>query len=86
MAKVEFALRKEEFMAELNKKEWSIEEFASRANISFVTVYRVLNGERKPGNRFIASTLSVFDSTNINDFFLIQLSPNGEKRVSEVPS
>lgn len=83
MASVKFELRKEVFMRELDKRGWSIEEFSSHARISFVTVYRVLNGNRNPSNSFIAGTMAAFDTSDITDFFLINLSPSGEKEKTE---
>lgn len=79
MASVKFELKKEAFMKELDKREWNIEKFADHARISFVTVYRVLNGDRNPSNSFIAGTMAAFETSDITDFFLINLSPNGEK-------
>lgn len=79
MAIAEFTLKKELFMQELVKREWNIERFADQAKLSFVTVYRVLSGDRKPSNKFIAATMLAFNSEDITQFFLINLSPTGEK-------
>ena len=39
------------------KKQWSIPEMAEKMNIDYSFLYRVLNGQRKPGRKFFSALM-----------------------------
>lgn len=74
-----YELKKQKFMDELSRRGWSIEDFAQKADMSFVQVYRVINGQRKPGNEFLAGTKHVLEADNVEEFFYVAELPKGNE-------
>ncbi|MEV2911021.1 helix-turn-helix transcriptional regulator [Paenibacillus larvae] len=56
----------EEYML---KQGWDEREFAKRIGVSHVQVYRVLRGQRFPGNEFIAGMMSACENTEVGSLF-----------------
>ncbi|EOP40077.1 helix-turn-helix transcriptional regulator [Bacillus toyonensis] len=76
------ALKKDSVLKEMELRGWSNYDLAKRMEVSPPTVYRVFNGDRQPGNSFIAQLLKAFNSEDFCKFFIfVDVLPkgNGEK-------
>lgn len=64
-------VNKERLAKLLEEKGWDEKELAERMGVSYVTVYRVLEGQRGPGNEFIAKLLKACGSDFEELFILV---------------
>ncbi|MEK5477555.1 helix-turn-helix transcriptional regulator [Paenibacillus sp. FSL R5-0407] len=53
-------------------KGWSEPDLAEKVGVSRVQVYRVLRGQRAPGNEFIAGLLNACREMGLNDLFIFE--------------
>lgn len=58
-------------MEVLSELEWNKKTLAERMGVPYVTVYRVLKGQRNPGNEFIARLLNVCKGYGFDDLFIL---------------
>ncbi|WP_044649217.1 helix-turn-helix domain-containing protein [Paenibacillus terrae] len=56
----------------MKEKGWSEADLAEKIGVSKVQVYRVLRGQREPGNEFIAGLLSACREMGLNDLFIFE--------------
>lgn len=69
----------------MEQKGWSETDLANKIGCSRVQVYRVLRGQRAPGNEFIAGLLSACREMGFNDLFIFDESlPVGSGATREV--
>lgn len=55
-------------------------QFAKKIGVTRSFVNRVLNGDRKPGFKFITGFCQAFPDYPIDAFFIPTLSPNGDTK------
>ncbi|MBB3132154.1 transcriptional regulator with XRE-family HTH domain [Paenibacillus rhizosphaerae] len=72
----------------MDQKGWSETDLANKIGCSRVQVYRVLRGQRAPGNEFIAGLLSACREMGFNDLFIFEepLPFGNEVDEEEVPN
>jgi transcriptional regulator with XRE-family HTH domain len=56
----------------MEQKGWSEADLAEKIGVSRVQVYRVLRGQRAPGNEFIAGLLNACRELGLNDLFIFE--------------
>lgn len=71
----------------METKGWSEPDLAEKIGVSRVQVYRVLRGQRAPGNEFIAGLLSSCREMGLNDLFIFEEPlPIGNDGAEEITS
>ncbi|WP_055108942.1 helix-turn-helix domain-containing protein [Paenibacillus ihumii] len=58
--------------AYMQSKGWDESELAEKIGVSRTQVYRVLRGQRSPGNEFIAGLLNACREMGLNDLFIFE--------------
>lgn len=56
----------------LKEKGWDEKRLAEEMGVSYVTVYRVLEGQRGPGNEFIAKLLKACEGVEFEELFILE--------------
>lgn len=54
------------------KNGWDEREFAKRIGVSHIQVYRVMRGQREPGNEFIAGVIAACHDANFEHLFKLE--------------
>ncbi|NGP56812.1 helix-turn-helix transcriptional regulator [Paenibacillus thiaminolyticus] len=53
------------------KRGWEEQDLANKIGVSKVQVYRVIRGQRFPGNEFIAGVVKTFPDAEFNQLFKV---------------